>query len=63
MQMLSSFSSQSESFFSPPAWKSMNILYSGMELAMSCPSQLSMLPRLGFTGIESCFICCWTVVQ
>ena len=53
--MLSSFSTHNESRFlthvvsSEPAWKSMYILYSGMLLAMSCPSQLRMLPRPGFT--------------
>ena len=35
MQMLSSFSCHSESRSWPPVWKSMYILYSGMELAIS----------------------------
>ena len=48
-QMRSTLSVHIVSMRCPPGMKSMNILNSGMLLAMSCPSQLSMLPRVGFT--------------
>ena len=54
--MESSLSSQSESLpASRKALKSMNTLYSGSDDAMSSPSQLSMLPLVGFTVTLSAF--------
>ena len=48
MHIESSFCSKSVSFFaSRNATKSMKMLYCGSDDAMSCPSQLSMLPRIG----------------
>ena len=63
IQMESTFSCQIESFSSPPALKSIKILYSGIELAINCPSQLRMLPRLGFTLTLSRFRRSATSVQ
>ena len=48
VQIESIFSQKSVSFFaSRSALKSMNMLYCGSDDAMSCPSQLSMFPRIG----------------
>ena len=63
IQMLSIFTVSNESFCSPPARKSMYILNSGMLLAISCPSQLRILPRLGFTSTLSRFSLDATSVQ
>ena len=57
------FSTSSESLCSPPAWKSMYSLNSGSELAMSCPSLLSMFPLTGFTSTLSFFSLSATAIQ
>ncbi len=60
----SSFESHKESFpAAESALKSINILNSGNELAMRCPSQLRMLPRVGLTGTESFLTRSATCVQ
>ena len=60
----STLTSQSESL--PASWmalKSMNSRYSGSELAMISPLQLSMLPRMAFTATLSFFTRLATSIQ